>query len=282
MEEKIVVGISEEAIRIFKKKLEAILETKDMSLSALAKECGVPSSTLHDIIAVGSKVGHKSIHYLEAICEYLNTDLESMIRTYPVNEKAVLHYSELENSSFKKLPEKIQNLKKTCREISLERMKYHFDSEDVEDKEVLFQDEAKNPGKVFSFILGDLNYAKLNLKTIFDRKEVSSLIRSDESIDDFMKECSNVAMGGIKKIFETDGPLINTSLPLIMREKDSVFLEIEASDETRVVKDRWSIEVNGIKIICELFFEVYNPQRFFSAIGRDLKVDEVVDQVFVF
>ncbi|MDC0254743.1 helix-turn-helix transcriptional regulator [Bacteriovoracales bacterium] len=282
MEEKIVVGISDEAIRIFKKKLEVILETRDMSLSALAKECGIPSSTLHDIIAAGSKVGNKSINYLEAICEYLNTDLESMIRTYPANEKAVLHYSELENSSFNKLPEKIQNLKKACREISLERMKYHFDSEEVEDKEVLFQEDTKNPGKLFSFILGDLNYAKLNLKTIFDRKEVSSLINSDKNIDDFMKECSNVAMGGIKKIFETDGPLINTSLPLIMREKDSVFLEVESSDETRIVKDRWSIEVNGIKIICELFFEVYNPQRFFSAIGRDIKIDEVVDQVFIF
>ncbi|MEE2744981.1 MAG: helix-turn-helix transcriptional regulator [Bdellovibrionota bacterium] len=281
MEEKIVVGISDEAIFLFKKKLEAILEARDMSLAALAKECGVPSSTLHDIIAVGSKVGNKSIHYLEAVCEFLNTDLESMIRTYPQNEKAVLYYNTLENSSFKKLPEKIQNLKKTCREISLERMKYHFDSEDVEDKEVLFKEE-KDQGKIFSFILGDLNYAKLNIKTIFDRKEISSFVSSKENIDDFMKECSNVAMGGIKKIFEADGTLINTSLPLIMREKDSVFLEIEASDETRVVRDRWSIEINGIKIICEIFFEVYNQQRFFSAIGRDINRNENVDQVFIF
>ena len=63
----------------------------------------------------------------------------------------------------------------------------------------------------FSFIIGDLNYGKVNLKTSFLTEEISSLKnlkgKTNNEIDDFMKEFSNLAIGGIKRIFESDGPL---------------------------------------------------------------------------
>ena len=98
-----------------------------------------------------------------------------------------------------------------------------------------------------------------------------------------MKEFSNLAVGGIKKIFESDGPYVSTSLPLVMREKDSIFLDMSKNDETRTIKDYWEVDINGIKIIFELFFEIYNPKRFFSVISRDtLKEDHLKNQALFF
>jgi len=290
METKIVVGMTGQALEIFKRRLEGLLEKRDMSLSTLARGAGVPISTLHDIIRAGVKVGKKSIGYLEAVCEFLNTDLDSMIRVYPCNEEAKLIYSDIDQvTAYKRIPKKIQSLKETCREISSERMKSYFDSSEVREEEIFFE-EKDHPERVFSFMFGDLDYAKFNLKTFFDRDDISRLMgisgeedRTHEDIDDFMREFLNITMGGIKRVFEKDGPEVNTSLPLIMREQDAIFLDVEENIDTRVVHDLWSIEVKGIKIICEISFEVYNPQRFYAAMGRtNFKRDDLANHVFVF
>ena len=107
---------------------------------------------------------------------------------------------------------------------------------------------------------------------------------SSEDIDDFMKEVTNVCMGGIKKMFENEALFVSTSLPLVMRKKDSIFIDCDEDlDEVRVVHDVWNVTVNGVKITCELFFEVYNPQRFYSAISRKkIKDDSLKDEVIMF
>ena len=219
---KIPIGMTPEALEIFSKKLSLILEKRDTSLAFLCYNVGVPTSTLHDLIRIGTGVGKKSIHYLEAVCEYLGTDLESMIKTSPINEKAKIIYSSLEEikgRSIKKIPENIEGLKRQCREMSSERLKVHLNNSNVKEKEVLFQDiesdNDKSQDEFFSFIAGDLDYARCSLKTFFDREEVSPLVEkkkllrggedlSSEDIDDFMKEVTNVCMGGIKKMFENE------------------------------------------------------------------------------
>ena len=140
---KIAVGMTPEALDIFSKRLNLILEKRDCSLNFLCYNVGVPTSTLHDLICIGTGVGKKSIHYLEAVCEYLGTDLESMIKTSPVNEKAKIIYSSLEEikgTSIKKIPENIEGLKRQCREMSSERLKIHLNNTNVKEKEVLFKD----------------------------------------------------------------------------------------------------------------------------------------------
>ena len=299
---KIPIGMTPEALEIFSNKLSLILEKRDTSLAFLCYNVGVPTSTLHDLIRIGTGVGKKSIHYLEAVCEYLGTDLESMIKTSPINEKAKIIYSSLEEikgRSIKKIPENIEGLKRQCREMSSERLKVHLNNSNVKEKEVLFKDIESDKGKpqdeFFSFISGDLDYARCSLKTFFDREEVSPLVEkkkllsggeylSSEDIDDFMKEVTNVCMGGIKKMFENEALFVSTSLPLVMRKKDSIFIDCDESlDEVRVVHDIWNVTVNGVKITCELFFEVYNPQRFYSAISRKkIKDDSLKDEVIMF
>ena len=299
---KIPVGMTPEALEIFSKKLSHILEKRDTSLAFLCYNVGVPTSTLHDLIRIGTGVGKKSIHYLEAVCEYLGTDLESMIKTNPINEKAKIIYSNLKDikgQSIRKIPENIEGLKRQCREVSSERLKVHLNNSNVKEKEVLFKDiesdGEKSQDEFFSFIAGDLDYARCSLKTFFDREEVSPLVEkkkllsvgedlSSEDIDDFMKEVTNVCMGGIKRMFENEALFVSTSLPLVMRKKDAVFIDCdEELDEVRVVHDVWNVTVNGVKITCELFFEVYNPQRFYSAIGRKkIKDDSMKDEVIMF
>ncbi|MEC8623663.1 MAG: hypothetical protein VXY34_02495, partial [Bdellovibrionota bacterium] len=182
---------------------------------------------------------------------------------------------------------------------SSERLKVHLNNSNVKEKEVLFKDiesdGEKSQDEFFSFIAGDLDYARCSLKTFFDREEVSPLVEkkkllsvgedlSSEDIDDFMKEVTNVCMGGIKRMFENEALFVSTSLPLVMRKKDAVFIDCdEELDEVRVVHDVWNVTVNGVKITCELFFEVYNPQRFYSAIGRKkIKDDSMKDEVIMF
>jgi len=299
---KIPIGMTPEALEIFSKKLSLILEKRDTSLAFLCYNVGVPTSTLHDLIRIGTGVGKKSIHYLEAVCEYLGTDLESMIKTSPTNEKAQIIYSslgEIKGRSIKKIPENIEGLKRQCREMSSERLKVHLNNSNIKEKGVLFKDIESDKGKsqdeFFSFISGDLDYARCSLKTFFDREEVSPLVEkkkllsggeylSSEDIDDFMKEVTNVCMGGIKKMFENEALFVSTSLPLVMRKKDSIFIDCDESlDEVRVVHDIWNVTVNGVKITCELFFEVYNPQRFYSAISRKkIKDDSLKDEVIMF
>ena len=299
---KIPIGMTPEALDIFSKRLSIILEKRDTSLTFLCYNVGVPTSTLHDLIRIGTGVGKKSIHYLEAVCEYLGTDLESMIKTSPINEKAKIIYSSLEDikgQSIRKIPENIEGLKRQCREISSERLKVHLNNNNVKEKEVLFKDiesdGQKSQDEFFSFIAGDLDYARCSLKTFFDREEISPLVEkkkllnvgedlSSEDIDDFMKEVTNVCMGGIKKMFENEALFVSTSLPLVMRKKDAIFIDCDENlDEVRVVHDLWNVTVNGVKITCELFFEVYNPQRFYSAIGRKkIKDDPMKDEVIMF
>ena len=49
---------------------------------------------------------------------------------------------------------------------------------------------------------------------------------------------------------------METSLPLVMRKKDSVFIDCdEELDEVRVVHDLWDVSVNGVKITCEIFLK---------------------------
>ena len=299
---KIAVGMTPEALDIFTKKLNLILEKRDCSLAFLCYNVGVPTSTLHDLIRIGTGVGKKSIHYLEAVCEYLGTNLEAMIKTNPVNDKAKIVYASLDKikgSSLKKIPENIEGLKRQCREMSSERIKIHLDNNNVKEKVVLFKDiesDSEGPSEeFFSFIAGDLDYAKCSLKTFFDRNAITPLVEkkkllnggkdlSSEEIDDFMKEITNVCMGGIKKMFENEALFVETSLPLVMRKRDSIFVDCdEQLDEVRVVHDMWNVTVNGVKITCEIFFEVYNQQRFYSAIGRKkVKNDSLKDEVFMF
>ena len=186
---KIAVGMTPEALEIFSKKLSLILEKRDTSLAFLCYNVGVPTSTLHDLILIGTGVGKKSIHYLEAVCEYLGTDLESMIKTSPINKNAKIIYSSLEEikgRSIKKIPENIEGLKRQCREMSSERLKVHLNNSNVKEKEVLFKDieseNDKSQDEFFSVIAGDLDYARCSLKTFFDREEKSDACELVSSI----------------------------------------------------------------------------------------------------
>ena len=51
--------MSPEALDIFTKRLNLILEKRDCSLAFLCYNVGVPTSTLHDLIRIGTGVGKR-------------------------------------------------------------------------------------------------------------------------------------------------------------------------------------------------------------------------------
>ena len=126
MENKVLIGMNNEAAKLLRRKILELLERKNMSLLSLSKETGIPSTSLHDILIIGKRIGRGSIGYIEAICEYFNKDLKKLLSIDSKNEEVKLYYTQLEKSPFKKIPKNIQKFKNTCRKISMERSKYHF------------------------------------------------------------------------------------------------------------------------------------------------------------
>jgi uncharacterized protein YutD len=294
--EIVVVGMSVEALDIYKKKLENLLEKKGKTLTALCHDSGIPIDPLHDILTGTKTLDKNDVSYLEAVCEYLGKDIESMIETKMVNNKVKIFYGRYSNLGFyKKNKDQIQLFKDACRDLSVERVNHHFELDNAIDLKEPLKDFSDNSNNVMSFIFGDLGYAQINLKIFFDRENISKIMngleyqgglksRTNEEIDDFMREYSNIMMGGIKKVFEASAPFMSTSLPIIMKDKNGLFLAPQdaAHDKENIV-DRWKIKAKGTDIICEINFEVYNPQRFSLAMEHtNFKRDDLSNQVFVF
>ena len=164
-EKIIVVGTSFEALEIYKKNLEILLEKKGWTLKILSEESGIPLDPLQDVLKTTEKLREKDISYLEAVCEFLGIGLESMIKGSSVNNKAELFYGPVLNNEFyKKGQDQIKLFKDTCRMMSLERMNYHFELDNASDSEESSKDLDDGPNEIMSFMFGDLDYAQINLK----------------------------------------------------------------------------------------------------------------------
>jgi uncharacterized protein YutD len=276
--------------------LATLLEKKGKTLTVLCEESGIPFAPLQEVLTATKSLNEKDVSYLEAICEYLGEDIESMIETKRVNKKVKLFYASNSNHGFhKRNKNQIQLCKDACRDISVERVNHHFELDNAIDSKEATKDFSENSKDVMSFIFGDLGYAQLNLKIFFDREKISKIMdglehqaglknRTTEDVDDFMREYSNIMMGGIKRVFEESAPFMSTSLPIILKDKNELFLAPQegASDKKNIV-DRWKIKAKGIDIICEVHFEIYNPQRFSLAMEHtNFEREDLSNQVFVF
>ena len=105
------IGLNQEAAKLIREKVLELLERKNMSILSLSKETGVPSTSLHDILIIGKRVGRGSIGYIEAIFEYFDKDLENTLKNTQKDTKAKILYSQLEDSQFQKLLGEFRTLK---------------------------------------------------------------------------------------------------------------------------------------------------------------------------
>ena len=180
------------------------------------------------------------------------------------------------------------SLKKLCREISASRMAAHLGGQEVSFREG--QDdlisENENIGKWLSLIFVSSHVVKMGFQSNFtfdDCKHFAATALeknaddvSKNQMEDFIKEFCNLTAGALKKGLEKEGFSSLISLPLLTRGQDDVFFKSHPKDMGAPLsyQDSWELLYGENFITCNIFFEIYDKEKFSKIILGAFGVEE--------